>query len=69
MLINLFSTVMPGVEASTMKPERALWGFADGSVLARTKYHCVREEGVSEGDGERGGREERTLATLWEGDG
>lgn len=31
---------MPGVSASTMKPDRARDGLPSGSVLARTKYHC-----------------------------
>lgn len=36
-LTSLGSTVIPGVSASTMNPERALDPFAVGSVLARTK--------------------------------
>lgn len=35
--------VMPGVSASTMKPDSDLCGLPDASVLARTKYHCIGE--------------------------
>lgn len=35
---------MPGVSASTMKPDRARDGLPSGSVLARTKYHCGTKE-------------------------
>lgn len=58
---------MPGVSASTMKPDRARDGLPSGSVLARTKYHCgTKECRCQVSNSERDGVRNEVKSSRWQ---